>query len=64
LPIWWSYRVAIAGAGGCEERVVVKNGAPAVRRMPLSLIFDHKAVTGGEVARFLAALKADIERAR
>ncbi len=58
-------QVAILGAGRCEERVVAKNGAPAVRRMlPLSLTFDHRAVTGGEAARFLAALKADLERAQ
>jgi 2-oxoisovalerate dehydrogenase E2 component (dihydrolipoyl transacylase) len=58
-------QVAIVGAGRCEERVIVRDGAPAVRRvLPLSLTFDHRAVTGGEAARFLAALKADLERAR
>ncbi len=56
-------QVAILGAGRCEERVVAKNGAPAVRRvLPLSLTFDHRAVTGGEAVRFLAALTADLER--
>jgi pyruvate dehydrogenase E2 component (dihydrolipoamide acetyltransferase) len=30
--------------------------------LPLSLTFDHRAVTGGEAARFLAALKRDLER--
>jgi pyruvate dehydrogenase E2 component (dihydrolipoamide acetyltransferase) len=58
-------QLAIVGAGRCEERVVVKNGAPAVRRvLPLSLTFDHRAVTGGEAARFLAALKSDLEQTR
>jgi 2-oxoisovalerate dehydrogenase E2 component (dihydrolipoyl transacylase) len=58
-------QVAIVGAGRCEDRVIVKDGAPAVRRvLPLSLTFDHRAVTGGEAARFLAALKSDLERAR
>jgi len=57
-------QVAILGAGRSEERVLVRNCAPAVRRvLPVSLTFDHRAVTGGEAARFLAALKADLERA-
>jgi pyruvate dehydrogenase E2 component (dihydrolipoamide acetyltransferase) len=30
--------------------------------LPLSLSFDHRVVTGGEAARFLMALKADLER--
>jgi 2-oxoisovalerate dehydrogenase E2 component (dihydrolipoyl transacylase) len=38
-------------------------GQPAVRRMlPLSLTFDHRVVTGGEAARFLVALRRDLER--
>jgi 2-oxoisovalerate dehydrogenase E2 component (dihydrolipoyl transacylase) len=58
-------QVAILGAGRAGERAVARNGAPAVRRvLPLSLTFDHRAVTGGEAARFLAALKADLERAQ
>ena len=57
-------QVAILGAGRSEERVLVRNGGPAVRRvLPVSLTFDHRAVTGGEAARFLTALKADLERA-
>jgi 2-oxoisovalerate dehydrogenase E2 component (dihydrolipoyl transacylase) len=44
--------------------VVVHEGRPLVRRiLPLSLTFDHRVVTGGEAARFLMALKADLERA-
>jgi 2-oxoisovalerate dehydrogenase E2 component (dihydrolipoyl transacylase) len=36
---------------------------PAVRRvLPLSLTFDHRVVTGGEAARFLNALKFDLEQ--
>jgi pyruvate dehydrogenase E2 component (dihydrolipoamide acetyltransferase) len=30
--------------------------------MPLSLTFDHRCVTGGEAARFLAALMRDLAR--
>ena len=38
-------------------------GQPSVRRvLPLSLTFDHRVVTGGEAARFMSALKSDIER--
>jgi 2-oxoisovalerate dehydrogenase E2 component (dihydrolipoyl transacylase) len=32
------------------------------RVMPLSLTFDHRVVTGGEAARFLRAVIADLER--
>jgi 2-oxoisovalerate dehydrogenase E2 component (dihydrolipoyl transacylase) len=42
--------------------VVAHNGAAVVRRiLPLSLTFDHRVVTGGEAARFLRALKADLQ---
>jgi pyruvate dehydrogenase E2 component (dihydrolipoamide acetyltransferase) len=56
-------QVAIIGAGRIGPRVVVHEGQPAVRRvLPLSLTFDHRVVTGGEAARFLVALKLDLER--
>jgi 2-oxoisovalerate dehydrogenase E2 component (dihydrolipoyl transacylase) len=56
-------QVAIIGAGRIDQRVLVHNGAPAARRvLPLSLTVDHRVVTGGEAARFLVALKADLER--
>jgi pyruvate dehydrogenase E2 component (dihydrolipoamide acetyltransferase) len=42
--------------------VVAHRGQPAIRRLlPLSLTFDHRVVTGGEAARFLVALKSDLE---
>jgi pyruvate dehydrogenase E2 component (dihydrolipoamide acetyltransferase) len=57
-------QVAIVGAGRIDQRVLVHNGQPAARRvLPLSLTVDHRVVTGGEAARFLVALKADLERA-
>src|SRR5712692_10187370 len=57
-------QVAIVGAGRIDQRMMVHNGQPAARRvLPLSLTFDHRVVTGGEAARFLVALKADLERA-
>lgn len=56
-------QVAILGAGRGAPAVVAVDGAPAVRRtLPLSLTFDHRAVTGGEAARFLAAVIADLEQ--
>jgi 2-oxoisovalerate dehydrogenase E2 component (dihydrolipoyl transacylase) len=55
-------QVAIIGAGRAAQRVLAHRGQPAVRRaLPLSLTFDHRVVTGGEAARFLVALKADLE---
>jgi pyruvate dehydrogenase E2 component (dihydrolipoamide acetyltransferase) len=56
-------QVAIIGAGRIGERVLAHRGQAVVRRtLPLSLTFDHRVVTGGEAARFLAALKLDIEQ--
>ncbi|WP_199221308.1 dihydrolipoamide acetyltransferase family protein [Maritimibacter sp. 55A14] len=56
-------QVAILGAGRISEACLAEDGQPVVRRvMPLSLTFDHRAVTGGEAARFLAALRTDLER--
>ena len=56
-------QVAIIGAGRIDQRVLVHNGVPAARRvLPLSLTVDHRVVTGGEAARFLVALKADLEQ--
>jgi len=55
-------QVAIIGAGRAERRVVVNNDQQVIHRMlPLSLTFDHRAVTGGEAARFLAALKGSLQ---
>jgi len=56
-------QVAIVGAGRIAPLVVAHRGRPAVRRvLPLSLTFDHRVVTGGEAARFMVALKSDLER--
>lgn len=56
-------QVAILGAGRIEPRVTAREGRPVVRAMlPLSLTFDHRAVTGAEAARFLAAVRTDIEQ--
>ena len=55
-------QVAILGAGRLAPRVVAAGGEPRVHRvLPLSLTFDHRAVTGAEAARFLRAVVADLE---
>ncbi|MGH7031155.1 MAG: dihydrolipoamide acetyltransferase family protein, partial [Stellaceae bacterium] len=57
-------QVAILGAGRIAPRAVMTDGRLAAHRMlPLSLTFDHRAATGGEAARFLAAAIVDLERA-
>jgi 2-oxoisovalerate dehydrogenase E2 component (dihydrolipoyl transacylase) len=57
-------QVAIVGAGRAAHRVLAHQGQVAVRRaLPISLTFDHRVVTGGEAARFLVALKTDLEHA-
>jgi len=55
-------QVAILGAGRIEPRVIAREGQPVVRSMlPLSLSFDHRAVTGAEASRFLGVVRADLE---
>jgi pyruvate dehydrogenase E2 component (dihydrolipoamide acetyltransferase) len=55
-------QVAILGVGRLAERVRARDGVAVVRRtLPLSLTFDHRAVTGAEAARFLAAAVADLQ---
>ena len=62
-PIVMPPTVAILGAGKIRQEVMAVDRKPAVRRMlPLSLTFDHRAVTGGEAGRFLAAAIADLQR--
>jgi 2-oxoisovalerate dehydrogenase E2 component (dihydrolipoyl transacylase) len=63
IPLVVPPAVAILGAGKVREDAVVAAGAVvAHRRMPLSLSFDHRCVTGGEACRFLAAVIADLEK--
>ncbi len=57
-------QVGILGVGRMTPQVVAADGAPAVHRMlPLSLTFDHRAVTGAEAARFLRAVVDELGRA-
>ena len=54
--------IAILGAGKVSRDVVAVGDDIAIhRRMPLSLTFDHRCVTGGEAVRLLAAVIADLE---
>lgn len=62
-PVIVPPQVAIVGTGGIRHDVVPVLGAIEVhRRIPLSLTFDHRCVTGGEACRFLAAMIEDLQR--
>jgi 2-oxoisovalerate dehydrogenase E2 component (dihydrolipoyl transacylase) len=64
-PIVVPPAVAILGSGRVSHDVIAVMGRiEAHLRMPLSLTFDHRCVTGGEAARFLHAVIADLQRAR
>ena len=55
--------VAILGAGRISRDVVATDrGIEAHRRIPLSLTFDHRCVTGGEAVRFLGAVIQDLQK--
>ena len=57
-------QVGILGVGRMTRQVVAAGGEPAVHRvLPLSLTFDHRAVTGAEAARFLRAVVEELELA-
>jgi pyruvate dehydrogenase E2 component (dihydrolipoamide acetyltransferase) len=63
IPLVVPPAVAILGAGKVRADAVAVEATLAVhRRMPLSLSFDHRVVTGGEACRFLAAVIADLEK--
>jgi 2-oxoisovalerate dehydrogenase E2 component (dihydrolipoyl transacylase) len=63
IPLVVPPAVAILGAGKVREDAVVVGGQVlAHRRMPLSLSFDHRCITGGEACRFLASVIADLEK--
>ncbi|QRN03705.1 2-oxo acid dehydrogenase subunit E2 [Legionella sp. MW5194] len=56
-PIIVPPMVAILAVGRLYQGAVVENGAVKSHRLlPLSLSFDHRAVTGGEATRFLGAV--------
>ncbi len=55
--------MAILGAGRVLEKPLCAMGELfAGKVLPLSLTFDHRAVTGGEASRFLAAVITDLQK--
>lgn len=61
-PIIIPPMVAILAVGRISEAVVAEQGKPAIHKLlPLSLNVDHRAITGGEAARFLSALIRDLQ---
>ncbi len=63
-PIVLPPTVAILGAGKSRDEVVPRQGEMVIRHiLPLALTFDHRAVTGGEAARFLRAVISDLQGA-
>lgn len=62
-PVVVPPQVAILAAGAIREEPVAMNGKVVVHPiLPLSLTFDHRAVTGGEAARFFKALVEALEQ--
>jgi pyruvate dehydrogenase E2 component (dihydrolipoamide acetyltransferase) len=56
--------VAVVAAGMVRDAAVPVGGQVKVAKvLPLTVTFDHRAVTGGEAARFLSAMVQDLERA-
>jgi pyruvate/2-oxoglutarate dehydrogenase complex dihydrolipoamide acyltransferase (E2) component len=57
LPIVIPPTVAILSAGRIRQQVVAVTGVSAVHRvLPLSLIFDHRVVTGGDTIDAVGAV--------
>ena len=57
-------QVAIVGAGRIAARPAWSGqDRESHRSLPLSLTFDHRAITGGQAARFLAAAMIDLASA-
>lgn len=56
-------QVAILGAGRITSQAARSgDGLTWHRMLPLSLTFDHRAITGGEAARFLRTAISDLEK--
>lgn len=62
-PVVVPPQVAILAAGAIRDEPVAMNGKVMVHPiLPLSLTFDHRAVTGGEAARFFKVLVETLEK--
>jgi len=61
-PVVTLPQVAILGTGRYRDELkLTDSGISKHRMLPLSLSFDHRACTGGEGARFLAAVITDLQ---
>ena len=61
-PVLNPPQAAALGAGRVEERVVVRDGAPAVARCcDVTLTCDHRVLFGAIAAEFLARVQAHLE---
>ena len=64
-PVVVPPQVAILGTGGLRHDVVpVMGGIEVHKRIPLSISFDHRCITGGTACRWLAAVIADLQKAQ
>jgi 2-oxoisovalerate dehydrogenase E2 component (dihydrolipoyl transacylase) len=64
-PVVVPPQVAILGTGGLRHDVVpVMGGIEVHKRVPLSITFDHRCITGGTACRWLAAVIKDLEKAQ
>lgn len=63
-PVVSPPQVAILGTGRFRNELKLSaTGIESRKMLPLSLTFDHRACTGGEAARFLAAIIEDLQKA-
>lgn len=63
-PIVSPPMVAIIGVGKLHDDVVAANNQMEIhRRLPISLSIDHRAITGGEAARFLKVVLEELGKA-
>jgi len=63
IPIINPPQAAIMGVGTIEDKPVVVNGKIESRsRLNLSLVFDHRIISGAEAARFLQTMKRILEK--
>ncbi len=62
VPVINYPEVAILGLGRMQEKPVVIDGKVQIRAMlPISVSFDHRAIDGGEVAKFMGEFAADLQ---
>jgi len=62
-PVVSPPQVAILGTGRFRNELkLTETGIENRKMLPLSLTFDHRACTGGEAARFLAAIIEDLQK--